>query len=387
MKRREFAGLVGALGAGVLAAPALAAQRPTPKPKQRAPARRGASYEQWIVIDGCGGPGDFTTDQGAPLSVQAVADARSSGVTAVNTTVGPVGARPETEAFAGIARDIGRWQREIDLHPEALVVIRSFADLGTAKGTSKLGLIFGLQDGVSFQLDLTLLEALRGLGVLIIQPTYNLRNLLGDGCLEPADAGLSNTGHAAIERMNELGILVDLSHCGSHTTADALARSTRPVAFTHTGCAALNAHPRNKSDALLRAVADKGGVAGIYVMPYLRAQGQPTADDVVRHIEHALKVMGEDHVGVGTDGAISPVALTPDFVAAFKASVEQRKRAGIGAPGEDLDAYLFARELNTARRLETLANLLAKRRHGSARIEKILGGNFGRVFSEAWKPA
>ncbi len=347
-------------------------------------AARSDPYDSWIVIDGCGGPGDYTTGDGAPLSVRGVLDVRASGLTGVNMTVGSVGNRPEAAALEAIVRDTARWQREIDAHPEALVQVRSRKDLTLAKETRRLGLIFGLQDGVAFQLDLSLLDTLRGLGVLIIQPTYNVRNLIGDGCLEPADAGLSRLGISAVERMNTLGILVDLSHCGRRTTAQALAHSSKPVAYTHTGCAAIHDHPRNKTDEQLRAVAEKGGVVGIYVMPYLRPKGQPAAEDVIRHLEHAIAVAGEDHVGIGTDGSISAVELTPAFIEMFTAMTKARKQAGIGAPGEDPDAYLFAAELNTPRRFETLAAMLAKRGHSSSRIEKVLGGNFTRLFGEVW---
>jgi membrane dipeptidase len=374
--RREFArlGAVASLGA-------VAARRSFGQ--GRATSTSGG-YDSWVVVDGCGSPGDFASDEGAGLTAAAVADVRASGLTAVNLTVGPVGSRPEHLAFYGIVRDIARWQREIDAHPEALVQVRRASDLAAAKQGGRLGLVFGLQDGVAFHEDLSVLDTLRGLGVLVIQPTYNRRNLLGDGCLEPADAGLSRVGHAAIERMNALGILVDLSHCGRSTTRDALSASVKPVAFTHTGCAALHDHPRNKTDEQLRAMADRGGVAGIYVMPYLRPKGQPTAEDVVRHVEHAIDVAGEDHVGIGTDGSVSPVELTPEFVAAFKKEVEARRRSGIGAPGEDLDAYLFAADLNTPRRFETLGVLLSRRGHASTRVEKVLGGNFARLFAQVW---
>jgi membrane dipeptidase len=372
--RREFTRL------GAVAGAALAVAR-----RSRADGDVAASgYDSWIVVDGCGSPGDFASDEGAPLSARAIADVRGSGLTALNLTVGPVGNRPEQEAFFGIVRDVARWQREIDAHPDTFLQVRKSGELAVARRSSRLGLVFGLQDGVAFQDDLSVLETLRGLGVLIVQPTYNLRNLLGDGCLEPGDAGLSRQGRAAVERMNQLGILIDLSHCGRRTTRDAMGLSTRPVAFTHTGCAALHDHPRNKTDEELRALADRGGVAGIYVMPYLRPHGQPAAEDVVRHIEHAVQVAGEDHVGIGTDGSVSPVELTPEFVEAFKRQVEARRKSGIGAPGEDLDAYLFAADLNTPRRFETLAGLLSRRGHSSSRIEKILGGNFSRLFAEVW---
>ncbi|HSE40840.1 MAG TPA: membrane dipeptidase, partial [Acidobacteriota bacterium] len=218
-----------------------------------------------------------------------------------------------------------------------------------------------------------------------IQPTYNRRNLLGDGCMEPADAGLSRAGVEAIQRMNEIGILVDLSHCGRRTAADAIKTSTRPVAFTHTGCAALADHPRNRTDAELRLVADKGGVSGIYIMPYLNNGHQPTAENVIAHLEHAVSVAGEDHVSIGTDGGVSPEIIDDAFRRKFAENVRARRDAGIAAPGETEDGFLFANDLNTPRRFETIALLLSKRGHSGNRIEKILGRNLLRVFSEVWK--
>ena len=224
------------------------------------------------------------------------------------------------------------------------------------------------------------------LGLRIVQPTYNRRNLLGDGCLEPANAGLSKAGVEAIEKMNALGILVDLSHCGRQTAADAIKASTKPVAFTHTGSAAQNDHPRNRTDAELRAVAEKGGVSGVYFMPFLCEGRQPTAADVIRHLEHMVQVAGEDHVSLGTDGGVSAEVVTPEFKERHAGFARERREAGIAAPGETEEGYLFANELNTPRRFETLAGMLSSRGHTDARIEKILGANLVRVFSETWTP-
>ena len=223
------------------------------------------------------------------------------------------------------------------------------------------------------------------LGVRVIQPTYNRRNLLGDGCLEPANAGLSKAGVEAIEQMNELGILVDLSHCGRQTAADAIRVSKRPVAFTHTGSAAIADHPRNRTDEELRAVADKGGVSGIYFMPYLCDGRQPTSADIIRHLEHMIDVAGEDHISIGTDGNISAQVLDQAYKDAFAKTSRERKAAGIAAPGETEDGYLFASDLNMPRRFEVLAGMLIERGHSARRIEKILGGNLMRLFGETWK--
>ena len=157
-----------------------------------------------------------------------------------------------------------------------------------------------------------------------------------------------------------------------------------PIAITHTGCAALAALPRNKTDAELKALADKGGVAGIYLMPFLRKEGQPGAADLVRHIEHALDVCGEEHVGIGSDGTISPVQFDDAFRKKHAEDVANRRARGISAPGERADVYTFLPDLNTADRFASIAALLAERGHSDTRISRIIGGNFARLFATTW---
>jgi membrane dipeptidase len=342
-------------------------------------------YDAAIVIDGLGGPGDGNSDPGAPYTAAHMKDVRDSGVTCAHTTIGVVGTTPPDAAYVEVVRNILWYEREIENNPQTLMRVRTVADIVQAKRSSRTGIVYGFQDGVMFETDLSRLQDFHRLGVRVIQPTYNRRNLLGDGCLEPANAGLSKTGVEAVEQMNELGILVDLSHCGRKTAADAIRVSRRPVAFTHTGCAALADHPRNRTDAELRAVADKGGVSGIYFMPYLCEGRQPTSADIIRHLEHMIDVAGEDHVSIGTDGNISAQVLDQDYKDAFAENIRARKAAGISAPGETEAGYLFASDLNMPRRFEALAGMLVERGHGAKRIEKILGGNLMRVFGETGK--
>ena len=344
-----------------------------------------STYRDAIVIDGLGGFGNSSAPPDAALSDAFVQDIRNSGVTCIHKTILPVGSTPPDTAFTEAVIGMGEMESEIDRHPDVLCRIRKPVDIAEAKKTGRTGVIYGFQDGVAFETDLGRLDELYRLGLRIVQPTYNRRNLLGDGCLEPANAGLSKAGFEAVERMNDLGILVDLSHCGRRTAADAIRHSKKPVAFTHTGSAAQNDHPRNRTDEELRAVAAKGGVAGIYFMPFLSDGKQPTAADIIRHLEHMIDVAGEDHVSIGTDGSVSAEVVNEEFKEIFAGFVRRRQEAGISAPGETEEGYLFANELNTPRRLETLAEMLSSRGHGDARIEKILGKNLVRVFSETWK--
>lgn len=341
-------------------------------------------YHEAMVIDALGGVGDPdpSAPEDAPLSAAALADVKASGVTAINMTVNLVGNGPDR--FERAVRGIALMEREIDAHPDVLLRVRTAGDLQVAKQTRRLGIIYGFQDTSMLEGDLGRLALFRDLGLRICQPTYNRRNLIGDGCLETADGGLSRLGYEFVAEVNRLGVLLDLSHAGRRTIVDGIAISKGALAITHTGCRALADLPRNTSDESLKALADKGGVAGIYFMPFLRVSGQPHAEDLIRHLEHAVNVCGEDHVGLGTDGSITGVALTDAFKAAFRQSVEDRRKAGISAPGESPDVYTLIPEYNDPRRFLTLADDLARRGWPSSRIEKILGGNFARLFAAVW---
>jgi membrane dipeptidase len=154
--------------------------------------------------------------------------------------------------------------------------------------------------------------------------------------------------------------------------------------ISHTGCRALSDVPRCTPDTELRAMADKGGVAGIIFWPYLRTDTQPMASDVIRHIEHAIRVCGEDHVGIGTDASVAPVERTPQFEIDNRAMIADMVEQGIFGRGRPADLYTFIPDLNMANRFEVLGAMLAARGHSDARIAKILGGNFARVMREVW---
>ena len=337
-----------------------------------------------LLIDGLGFPGGISVDEDAPLLPEEVQHLRESRLAASHLTVGPVGSMPSLEAFEKTVLDITRWEQEIDNHSEFLSRVRLARDIDAASEAGTTGLIYGLQDGVLFEDKLERLSALFQMGIRIIQPTYNRRNLLGDGCMEPADAGMSRTGIEAIKRMNDLKILIDLSHCGRRTFADAIATSSAPVSFTHTGCYALAPHPRHRTDDEIKAVSDSGGVTGIFIMPYLSKGAQPKAADVIRHIEHALRVAGENHVAVGTDGSISPTSVTPEFEEKFRQITRERAELGIAAPLETETGYLFASDLNTPGRFVSLAELLRERGHSETVVAKVMGGNLRRLFGDVW---
>ena len=388
MTRREFAA-VSAFGAfsvlGIRTGAPAAAPPPGPAASAAPHAAHWPGYDRAIAIDGLATPGPFNVNNmfAAAFTEAAIANARSSGLTAVNVTLNGNGNGPV--AFSSTIQNIAFLEREFDAHPDAFVKVKTVADIRRAKDAKRLGLIPGFQDATMLEDDLSRVETFHRLGIRVIQLTYNRRNLLGDGCLEPANAGLSGFGRAVVGRMNDTGILVDLSHCGRQTTLDGITASSMPVSVTHSGCAALSDNPRNKSDEQLRKMADKGGVVGIYLMPYLRPAGQPAAADVLAHIEHAIKVCGEDHVGIGSDQSITPIDPTPEYRKLHAETVRERRRLGISAPGESEEALVYTPELNSPRRLDQIADRMATRGHGAARIEKVIGGNWLRLFGDVWR--
>jgi membrane dipeptidase len=341
-------------------------------------------YASAMVIDALGGPGEIdpSAPDDAPLSAKALADVRTSGVTAVNVTVNQVGNAPGR--YEAAVERIAGMEYEIAAHPELFLKVLRGSDLKLAKSTGRMGLIYGFQDTSMLEGDLKRLAVFRDLGLRICQPTYNRRNLIADGCLEPADGGLSNLGREFVDEVNRLRILLDLSHAGRRTISEGIAASKAPMAITHTGCRALADAPRNTDDAALRALADKGGVVGIYFMPYLRVSGQPHAADLIMHLEHAVHVCGEDHVGLGTDGTISALEITEAFKELHRKEIENRKKAGVSAPGETADVFNIIPEYNEPLRFLKLADDLARRGWAPSRIDKILGANFARLFSEVW---
>jgi len=330
-----------------------------------------------------GRPSGSPADTASPdVDARAVADARASGLTAVNITLGYV-AGPD-DPFDYTVRTIGVWDRILRDHPDALVKVDRAVDITRAHADGQVGVIYGFQNAVQIGTDLNRIDTFGDLGVGVIQLTYNPANPLGDGSMAPRNRGLTPFGRAAVERLNARRIMVDLSHSGETTCLDAIAASKAPISINHTGCRALTDLPRNKTDAELRGVARKGGFVGVYFMPFLTLDGHAKAEDVVAHIEHAVNVCGEDHVGIGTDGDVTGIDDLAAYQAHLAQEVADRAKAGIGAKGERADTYPFVVDLRGPDQFHKLARLLAARGHSTGRIEKILGLNFVAFAREVW---
>jgi membrane dipeptidase len=303
---------------------------------------------------------------------------RASGLRGCVVTVGNP-ALQGAEAFDDMRKEIEEYDRLIAAQPTRLSKATSVADLDRAAANQTIGLVYYTQNATPIQDKVERLRTLYDHGVRIVQLTYNTRNLLGDGCLERTNAGLSKFGLEVVARLNELKMLVDVSHSGPATTLDAIHHSKAPAAITHAGCQAVYQHPRNKSDAALRALARQGGVLGVYqINPYLGPKERNTLDDYLRHVDHAINVCGLEQVGIGSDREHRAIPDTPE---------EKQKLIDELSRLRPVTAAtfrwpFFIAELNHPRRMETIAAALAKRGHKAAAIDKLLGGNWYRLLRE-----
>lgn len=332
-----------------------------------------------FVIDGLASVGPFyIAESKAPLTPSMLSAARASGIHAINLTI----LWDDEALFESTMWHLAYWERELSVHRDHLLKVLRYEDLITARQSGKVGLIFGFQDAAVFEGRIERIDLFANLGVRIVQLTYNAENDLGHGCASAGDTGLTSFGRQAVARINELRLLIDLSHCGTKTTLDAIEASSSPVSITHSGCRALVDHPRNKSDEVMRRLAERGGVFGVYFMPFLSGRPPASLEDVLDHIDHALNICGEDHVGIGSDQSTFPVVADAAYVSMLEEWGEVRRRTGQATPGENTP--LMVEDLNSERRMFLLADALSKRGRSSRQIEKICGDNFARLFRDVW---
>jgi len=317
-----------------------------------------------------------------PVGQRLIDDARASGMDAVNMTLGYVAGN--RDPFEQSVEEIGTWDWRIRARPDALVKVLAAADILRARAEGRIGLIYGFQNAAMISGRAERADIFADLGVRIVQLTYNPANSLGDGAMAPGNRGLTRFGREVVARLNANRMIVDLSHSGERTCLDAARASRQPVSINHTGCRALTDLPRNKSDSELRLVASRGGFVGIYFMPFLSPDSVATAADVVAHIDHAVNVCGEDHVGIGTDGGTTAVDDMAAFRARIRAEIAERRATGIGARGENPDTLPFVEALSGPGQFRRLIALLERRRYGGRRIEKIMGLNFLNHAREVW---
>jgi membrane dipeptidase len=267
-----------------------------------------------------------------------------------------------------------------------LVLCREAADLERAHATRKHGLVLDFQNTTPYADVLDRINHFHNLGVRMVQLTYNLRNLVGDGCTETNQGGLSYYGREVVRRLNDLRTLVDVSHCSEQVGWDALKVSTAPIVVSHSASKAVCYHDRGKTDELARAVADRGGYFGVVVIPgFISDKTEPGLDDFATHVEHLVDVCGIDHVGIGTDKA-GPGPGTESMIA-YPPEMPKRRPNSFSWDGfRDVEHRLTPdHHLNGFEDFRDWPNLtvcLAQRGFAEAELRNLLGLNFLRVFRD-----
>lgn len=284
----------------------------------------------------------------------------ASGVDVFHSAVEPAAKDPHLAARQWIAG----WNRLLPSQVCALRPVRAVEDLDRPRGVGPVGVLVGFQSSEHFRT----IEDVRWFyerGQRVSQLTYNGASRLGSGCRVWLDRGLTAFGAEVVQTMDQLGMAVDVSHCGERTSRDAIEASRRPVLITHSNSLALvPRQPRNKSDDIIRAMARKGGVMGITLVRAFVRHGSPSIEDVLDHFAHVAGLVGIEHVGLGTD-----------------LDVDGRDPH----TGQLLGPYVI-RGLEPRLKIFQLAEGLLRRGYSRADVALVLGGNFRRALREIWSP-
>jgi membrane dipeptidase len=298
---------------------------------------------------------------------------KDSGINVFHIAVGTGG----QNAHDSTMRFVSGWNSFLAGQDQLFMRIDSPGDLDRVKTSGKVGVLIGVQNSEHFRTPADV-DLFHGLGQRVSQLTYNTRNMIGDGSTERTNGGLSDFGVAVVERMNTVGMAVDVSHSGDQTTLDACAVSKKPVLFTHSNARALNpGHPRCKTDEAIRAMAKSGGVMGITgVRMFVRNSEPTTIEHFLDHYDHVAKLIGPQHLGIGSDIDLDGYDDMP---------AEENRRLRAGYKG----SYGFREKIDVEgvdhpKRVYDLTEGLIRRKYSDADIRGILGGNFKRVLSEIW---
>jgi len=298
---------------------------------------------------------------------------KNAGVTATNVTIPAV-----LDNFSETKKKMAYWHNRIKENKDFMTLALSAADIERAKKDGRTAIIMGTQNAVHLDDNLENLEELRKLGMRIIQLTYQEKNSFGAGCGADPNIGLTELGKKLVRKMNDLGVLIDLSHCGHKTTLDAIAESRYPCIFSHANVMALCDHVRNKTDEQIQAMAEKGGVIGIVsYSPFadIKHNRVPAMPEFLDIVEYVIDLAGVEHVGIGLD-------FTPTWTEAeYNKAQETYPEIYMDYKMSDIPV----RGLGNISKVIAVTHGLVDRGFSEDDIRKILGGNFLRVFREVWK--
>lgn len=297
-------------------------------------------------------------------------DMRRGGLTAANCTC------CVWENFADTMKNIARWNAWFREHDDVILKVRTTADIRRAKSEGRTGIVLGFQNVSAFEDQLGYIRIFKDAGVGVAQLAYNTQNLVGTGCYESEDRGLSDFGREVVAEMNRVGMLCDLSHVGAKTSEDTILASEQPVAYTHCLPSGLKRHPRNKSDDELRFIADHDGFIGVTMFPvFLRRGNRSSVDDYVEAIEYVINVAGEDCVGIGTDH-------TQGYGREFFEWITHDK--GYARRLAEFGEIVNPEGVRTIGELPNLTAAMARAGWPETRIRKVMGENWLGLLSRVW---
>jgi membrane dipeptidase len=301
---------------------------------------------------------------------------RAGNITAINATVAT------WENFVQTMAHLAAWMRRFRARQD-IVQVKETADIHAAKKLGKTGIILSFQNASPIENELDRLGLFLALGVRVIQLTYHETNLLGSGCWERNDCGLSNFGIDAVREMNRLGIVIDLSHVGPKTTMDAIEISEQPVAITHANARSFCGHPRNKEEEALKLLAEKGGVVGATSFANFLPKGfDSTVEDFVDAIDDMVERIGLDHVAIGTDSTHDQPLEFWHYIVSQQGTKFPSTFADGSVPYTELSFQ--PRGIDSPAEFPNLAEALANRGYKAEEIAKLLGGNWMSLFERVW---
>lgn len=270
------------------------------------------------------------------------------------------------DAFDKTMEGLLYYNRFLDSKPEFYMRTTKVADIDKARKQNKMAVFYLAQNSTHFMRDLDNVDVFYGMGMRSSQITYNYQNWAGCGCKDINGSGLTTFGHELVEKMNDVGMIVDLSHSNEATTMDSIKASKMPIHISHTCCKDLFDHERNMPDNILKAMADKGGLMGVTQMRTFMTHGHDVRA-YYDHILHAINVCGEDHVCIGSDRDHRRLTMTEEYIAELKAE-----------EGAQFDAShwpLYFEDLNGPRRMEVIWDGLKARGLSENQLEKVMGQN------------
>lgn len=326
-----------------------------------------------LVIDGLNCAG---------LSAEQMDRTLKGGVSAINLTA----IRPPAGLQDALIQ-LEQARASVAAMADKAVIVTTVAELLEAHDKGVVGVILGAQNTLMAEPDVKLLASFHRLGLRIVQPTYNEQNAFGHGAsfLGADDKGITEAGRNWLTTMEELGILVDLSHCGHRTSLDYLAAAKRPLIFSHANAFAVCQSPRNKTDEMIKAVAKTGGLIGAVTWaPTVRWDKRPTIEDFVDHLDHLVKVGGIDHVAFASDLPEANGQVEADWTRLWGPKGMYPNITGVLG-----DWYVYGdhamSDLQTMSQIPAVWDKMRKRGYNESEVEKVMSGNWMRVLRDVWK--